>query len=114
MSDVLKVTFTRLIGFIDILNHMGGKADVAAISSKEQLELDDILAILETGQMLGFIQVKSGDVSITEKGYSILAASPRQQKIILKQTLMNLKPFQKLVNLIKQSKTGYITGTTRV
>jgi hypothetical protein len=34
---------------------MGGKADVAAISSKEQLELDDILAILETGQMLDFI-----------------------------------------------------------
>jgi hypothetical protein len=24
---VLKITFTRLIGFIDILNHMGGKAD---------------------------------------------------------------------------------------
>ena len=89
---------------------MGGKADVAAISSKEQLELADILPILETGQMLDFIEVKSGDVSITEKGYSILAATgPRQQKIILKQTLMNLRPFQKLVNLIKQSKTGYIT-----
>jgi hypothetical protein len=59
---------------------MGGKADVAAISSKEHLELDDILAILETGQMLDFIEVKSGDVSIREKGYLILAASPRQQK----------------------------------
>ena len=78
--------------------------DVAAISSKEQLELDDILRILETGQMLDFIEVKSGNVSITEKGYSILEGSPRQQKIILKQTLMNLKPFQKLVNFIKQSK----------
>jgi len=88
---------------------MGGKADVAAISSKEQLELVDILPILETGQMLDFIEVKSGDVSITEKGYSILAAGPRQQKIILKQTLVNLKPFQKLVDLITQSKTGYIT-----
>ena len=28
--------FTHLYGFINILNHMGGKADVAAISSKEQ------------------------------------------------------------------------------
>jgi hypothetical protein len=28
---------------------MGGKADVAIISSKEQLELTDILPILETG-----------------------------------------------------------------
>ncbi|MGB8934385.1 MAG: hypothetical protein WCC17_04690 [Candidatus Nitrosopolaris sp.] len=39
---------------------MGGKADVAAISSKAQLELADILPILETGQMLDFIEVKSG------------------------------------------------------
>jgi hypothetical protein len=65
LSHVLKVTFTRLIGFIDILNHMGGEADVAAISSKEQLELVYILPILETGHMLVFIEVKSGDVSIT-------------------------------------------------
>ena len=94
---------------MDILNNMGGKADVAAISSKERLELDDILAILETGQILGFIEVKSEDVLITEKGYSILSAGPRQQKLMLKETLMNLRPFQKLVELIKQSKTGYIT-----
>jgi hypothetical protein len=110
LSAIPKVSFTRLLGFIDILNHLGGKADVAAISDKEQLELDDILPILEIGQMLGLIEVKSGDVSITEKGYLILAAaSPHQQKSILKQTLLNLRPFQKLVDLIKQSKTGYIT-----
>jgi hypothetical protein len=110
LSDVPKVTFTRLLGFIDILNHIGGKADVAAISSKEQLGLNDILPILETGQMLSLIEVKSGDVSIAEKGYSLLAAStPLQQKIILNQTLMNLRPFQKLVDLIKQSRDGYIT-----
>jgi hypothetical protein len=28
LSHVLKATFTRLIGFIDILNHMGGKAEL--------------------------------------------------------------------------------------
>lgn len=110
LSNIPKVTFTRLLGFIDILNHIGGKADVASISSKEQLELDDILPILETGQMLGLIEVKSGDVSITQRGHSLLsAASPRQQKIMLRQMLTNLKPFQKLVDLIKKSKDGYIT-----
>jgi hypothetical protein len=31
------------------------------------MELADILPILETGQLLNFIEVKSGDVSITEK-----------------------------------------------
>jgi NitT/TauT family transport system ATP-binding protein len=107
--DIPKVNFTRLFGFIDILNHMGGKSDVAAISSKEELELDDILPILEAGKMLGLIEVKSGDVLITEKGYSLLAATPSQQKIILKDAIMKLRPFQKLIDLIKQSKSGYIT-----
>ena len=69
------VTFTRLYGFIDILNHMGAKADVAEISSKEQLELTDIVPILETGQRLDFVEVKFGPVSITENGYSILSAA---------------------------------------
>ena len=79
--DIPKVNFTRLFGFIDILNHMGGKSDVAAISSKEELELDDILPILEAGKMLGLIEVKSGDVSITEKGYSLLALPQVNKKL---------------------------------
>jgi hypothetical protein len=54
---------------------MGGKADVAVLSSKEQLELTDILPILETAQMLNFINVKSGHVSIIENGYSILVTN---------------------------------------
>jgi hypothetical protein len=47
LPDIPTVTFTRLYGFIDILNHMGGKADVAVISSKEQLELTDIYQYLK-------------------------------------------------------------------
>ncbi len=59
--------------------------------------------------MFGLLQVKSGDVSITEKGYSLLAATPSQQKIILKNAIIKLRHFQKLIDLIKQSKSGRIT-----
>ena len=109
MFDIPKVPFTRLFGFIDILNHLGGKTDIAAISSKEELELDDILPILETGKMMNLIEVKSGDVSITDKGYLLLAAAPTQRSLILKDAVVNLKPFQNLIDLIKQSVDGYIT-----
>jgi hypothetical protein len=47
---------------------MGGKADVAAISCKGQLELADILSILETGQLLNFIEIR-GCINY-RKGYS--------------------------------------------
>jgi hypothetical protein len=39
----------------------------------------------------------------------LAAPGTRQQKIMLKHILMNLRPFQKLIDLIKQSKDGYIT-----
>src|SRR5215469_7286608 len=51
--------FTHLYGLINILNRMGGKTDVAAISSRGQLELADVLPMLEIGQILDFIEVKS-------------------------------------------------------
>jgi hypothetical protein len=43
---------------------------------REQLGLNDISPILETGQMLSLIEVISGDVSITETaGYSFTSVS---------------------------------------
>jgi hypothetical protein len=88
---------------------MNGKSDIAAISFKEELELDDILPILETGKMFNLIEVNSGHVSITDKGYLLLAATPTQRSLILKDAVMNLKPFQNFIDFIKQSVDGYVT-----
>ena len=72
------------VGFLEVLDDLGGKSDVAEIASKQGLELDYLLPILESGEMLGFIQVQAGDVSITEKGHLFIAASPKVRKKILR------------------------------
>ena len=50
-----------------MLDDLGGKLDVAGIASKQGLELDYLLPILESGEMLGFIQVQSGMYQLLKK-----------------------------------------------
>ena len=56
--DIPKVHYSVLLGFIEVLDDLGGKSDVAGIASKQGLELDHLLPILESGEMLGFIPVR--------------------------------------------------------
>jgi NitT/TauT family transport system ATP-binding protein len=107
--DIPKVHYSVLVGFLEILNDLGGKSDIAGIASRQGLELDDLLPILDSGEMLGLIQVTAGDVSITEKGHLFIAASPKVQKKMLRDVVINLEAFKKLVELVKQSEKGRIT-----
>ena len=107
--DIPKVHYSVLVGFLEILNDLGGKSDIAGIASRQGLELDDLLPILDSGEMLGLIQVTSGDVSITEKGHLFIAASPKVQKKMLRDMVINLEAFRELVELVKQSEKGRIT-----
>ena len=91
-----------------MLDDLGGKSDVAGIASKQGLELDHLLPILESGEMLGFLQVQSGDVSITEKGHLFIAASPKVRKKILRDIISQFDVFRKIADLIKQSENGHI------
>jgi len=107
--DIPKVHYSVLLGFLEILDDLGGKSDVAGIASKQDLELDDLLPKLESGDMLGLIQVTAGDVSITEKGHLFIVASPKVQKKMLRDVVINLDTFKKLVDLVKRSEKGRIS-----
>ena len=107
--DIPKAHYTVLLGFVEALDDLGGKSDVAGIASRQGLELDDLLPILETGEMLGLIQVSAGDVSITEKGHLFIVASPKLRKKMLRNVVINLDTFRKLIDLVKQSDKGYIS-----
>jgi NitT/TauT family transport system ATP-binding protein len=107
--DIPKAHYTVLLGFVEVLDDLGGKSDVAGIASKQGLELDDLLPILESGEMLGLMQVSAGDVSITEKGHLFIVASPKVRKKMLRNVVINLDTFKKLIDLVKQSDKGYIS-----
>lgn len=107
--DTPKAHYTVLLGFLEILDDLGGKSDVAGIASKQGLELDDLLPILESGEMLGLIEVSAGDVSITDRGHLFIVASPKVRKKMLRDVVINLDTFKKLIDLVKRSDKGHIS-----
>lgn len=98
-----KAHYSVIEGFVDVLDHLGGKSDLASIALRQGLEIDDLLPIIDAGEMLGLIKVQSGDVILTEKGHLFIAASTKGRKRMLREIIVNLDPFKKFANYLKQN-----------
>jgi NitT/TauT family transport system ATP-binding protein len=104
-----RVNYSVLLGFIELLDDAGGKSEIARIASREDLNLDSLLPILESGEILGLIEVLEGEVSMTQKAHFFIAASPKVRKKMLRDIIVNIDIFKKIIDLIKQTKDGYLT-----
>lgn len=107
--DIPRVQFGVLLGFLEILDDKGGKADIALIASEQNLEMDDILPILRSAQMMHLIQIDNGEVKISEKGDQMLSTNPRMRKKILQGILRESEAFKVLTQAIRESKKGRLT-----
>src|ERR671939_1215105 len=94
MMIIPKTHYGVLQGFLEILDDLGQKSDIASIALKQGLELDALLPIIDAGKMLGLIDVQTGDVLLTEKGHLFIAASPRVKKKMLREIVLNVDAFR--------------------
>ena len=107
--EIPKVNYSVLLGFIELLDDAGSKSEIARFASKEDLKLDSLLPILESGQILGLIKVQQGEVSMTQKAHFFIAASPKVRKKMLREIIVNIDIFKKIIDLIKQKEDKYVT-----
>lgn len=57
-----------LAGLMDKVSEEGGRHDLYRVSEELTLELDDLLPVVETAELLGFAQVDQGDIVLTPLG----------------------------------------------
>ena len=76
-----------------------GRADLPRISESLQLELDELLPLCETMQMLRFAELEEGDVRLTERGNRFVQADTEERKRIFGLALREHVP---LVGAIRQ------------
>jgi len=69
-----------------------GRADLPLLAGSLQLELDELLPLGETLQLLGFAVVEEGDVRLTEAGTAFVQAELDQRKLILRESLLKNIP----------------------
>jgi NitT/TauT family transport system ATP-binding protein len=76
-----------------------GRADLPALAASLQYEVDDLLPLGETLQLLGFSVLEEGDITLTDLGRAFVDADVDERKRIFAETLRLHVP---LVNMIRQ------------
>ncbi len=64
-----------LAGLLEKLSDDGGRADIYRLAADVVMELDDLLPIVEAGELLGFVNVQEGDLQLTPLGRAYAEAS---------------------------------------
>jgi NitT/TauT family transport system ATP-binding protein len=79
-----------LAGLLEKLDDEGGRSDLKKLSAALNFELDDLLPLVEAGELLGFINVEGGTLVLTSLGNTYAEASILARKELLAGRVLRL------------------------
>jgi len=79
-----------LAGLLEKLASEAGRADLYRLVAELQMELDDFLPIVESGELLSFLQVQEGDLLLTPLGRAYADASVLGRKEMFASRVLRL------------------------
>ncbi len=79
-----------LAGLLERVVEEGGKADLYRLSDDLVMELDDLLPVVEAGELLGLAEVDEGDISATPLGKAFAEASILTRKELVADRALRL------------------------
>ncbi|HZU06465.1 MAG TPA: nitrate/sulfonate/bicarbonate ABC transporter ATP-binding protein [Chloroflexota bacterium] len=79
------VSIGHLTGFIERLHALGGREDLYALARALHLEADEVIALAEAADLLGFADIQEGDVVLTETGRRFAEADVLAEKELFRQ-----------------------------
>jgi NitT/TauT family transport system ATP-binding protein len=92
-----------IAGLLEILIDSGGSEDLYHLSEKLLMEVDDLFPIVDAAVLLGFAELKEGDVNITPAGRAWVEADIDEQKqIFRKAALSRILLFQQIDKTLRQ------------
>ena len=69
-----------MAGLLELLLDKGGRDDIYRLADDLAFEIDDLLPIVDASQLLGFLKIEEGDLSITETGTEFANSEILRQK----------------------------------
>jgi NitT/TauT family transport system ATP-binding protein len=77
-----------LMGLVELLHDQGGKADLARVGAELHFDVEDLLPAVEAAELLGFAHASEGDLTLTERGAALAAATVQGKKEIFRITFL--------------------------
>jgi NitT/TauT family transport system ATP-binding protein len=92
-----------IAGLLEILVDSSGTEDLYHLAEKLLMEVDDLFPIVEAAVLLGFAELKEGDVNITPEGKAWVEADIDDQKRMFRQAaLSRILLFQQIQHILEQ------------
>jgi NitT/TauT family transport system ATP-binding protein len=85
-----RARLNALAGLLEKVAGEGERADLYRLSSELVLDLDDLLPIVEAGEILGFVTVQEGDLLLTPLGRAYAEASILTRKELVAGRILRL------------------------
>jgi NitT/TauT family transport system ATP-binding protein len=98
-----------LAGLMEALHQapFEGKADLPEIAGELSMELDEFFPIAEMLQLLGFAEVESGDIRLTEAGRKFVDGDVDARKRIFRDQLMQRVPIAALIRRVLDERRAH-------
>jgi NitT/TauT family transport system ATP-binding protein len=95
-------SLNALAGLIEKLSKEGDHANLHHLSSELMLELDDVLPIVEAGELLGFFTLKDGALFLTPLGQAYASASILARKELVASRILRVPAINWIYETLQQ------------
>ena len=96
-----------IAGLIELLRDRGGREDLFRLSEELVMDVEDLLPILEACVLLGFVQLKEGDVQITPQGVGFADADIQRRKVLFREASLQHVTILKQIDSILKRKADH-------
>jgi len=90
-----------------------GRADLPALAAALQYEVDELLPLGETLQLLHFAVLEEGDLSLTEEGRRFVAAETEERKRLFAAALTAFVPLARMVRQVLDERWNHRASAVR-
>jgi NitT/TauT family transport system ATP-binding protein len=97
-----RARLNALAGLVEKLASEGGRADLPRLSADLVMELDDLLPVVEAGELVGFLAIHDGDLLITPLGNAYAEASILTRKELIASRLLRVRMISWIYETLQQ------------
>ena len=105
--NIPQASVGSITGLVELVNDLEGKADIYKLGEELLMDVEDLLPIIEACEILGFAEVREGDLILTEAGKKFADADVLERKEIFKELSIEKVPFLKQIVKVLQSKSNH-------
>jgi len=96
------VRASEVLGLVEILSDHGGEQDLFDLDAITEYDFGRTIAVVKGGEMLGFVETPGDLVRLTDCGREIVAATPKERRLLFRKRLLGLGTFAALLRYLAE------------